>query len=174
MSTLTSHHLPTEINASTMVIRSARGHWRWLLDALLTAIAWGAFIYLFARGLWSVTTQRMNGVDLPWLSQVLPTLSDLSVYIFAMLIQAGILLLWAQYNFWRFRGKQRRAPYTSLAQVNLLSYYGISAQSLHALRTLPISVIHHAHDGSITYTESSLHAPPTSKLDANATSRPPK
>lgn len=169
MSALPSHQLPTEINASTMIIRSARGHGRFILDCLLTAGAWVAFIFLFARGLWSMSTEKVNGVNQPSFSHILPTLSDLSVYIFAMLVQGGILILWAQYNYCRFRGALRRTPYTPLAALTLLHDYGISAPTLQALRTWPLSVIHHAHDGSITRVENALHAP-TGSVDVHAVS----
>lgn len=172
MSLPPQHHLPHEINATTMVIRSERGHGRVVLDAFLTTLAWIAFIYLFGQGLWLVTTQRANGLEMPWFSHIVPTLSDLSVYLLAMAIQASILLIWARYNYWRFRGKQRRAPLIALPENQLQNDYGVHPQRLQALRTLPISVIHHAHDGSITHIESSQHAPVDPKNVATSINEP--
>lgn len=155
------HHLPEAINASTMVIRSQRGQWRFLLDCVLTVLAWLAFALLFARGIWSIATKNRDGIEMPFLSEIAPTVSDLGIYILAMLLHGGLLILWARYNYLRFRGKQRRSPSTApLAQLKLMADYGITLQTLNELRTLPISVIHHAPDGSIIKaTDLSVHTP---------------
>lgn len=149
MKQVPEHHLPEAINASTMVIRSQRGHWRFLLDCVLTALAWLAFALLFARGIWSIATKNRDGIEMPFLSGIAPTVSDLGIYILAMLLHGGLLILWARYNYLRFRGKRRNAT-EPLAQLKLMSDYGITPQTLEQLRTLPISVIHHAPDGSMT------------------------
>lgn len=138
-----------EINAATMVIRSARGHWRLALDILLTWLAWAFFTFLVARGIWSVLSAQREGVDMPWLTPLLPGMSDLGVYLLAMLLQGGLLLLWARYNFWRFHGRQRRAAPLPMDDDSLLRHYGIPADGLRRLRNLPVSVIHHAQDGRI-------------------------
>lgn len=145
-----------EINASTMVIRSARGYWRRLLDLLLTWVAWVFFSYLFARGIWSVLAQERAGVELPWMAALLPGLADLSVYLLAMLLLGGLLVLWARYNFWRFHGHNRRAVPAAMDDDSLLRHYGIPADSLQRMRQLPVCVIHHAPDGRIVQVASSL------------------
>lgn len=135
-----------------MVIKSQRGHWRWVLDCLLTVCAWISFFYLFARGIQSIAAGHQNGLELPFLTQLLPTLSDLSIYICAMLLQGGLLILWARYNYLRFRGKKRRAPFVSLTDVQLKVDYDINSETLQQLRSQSISVIHHAPDGRILKT----------------------
>lgn len=138
-----------DINASTMVIRSARGYWRYGLDIFLTWMAWIFFSYLIARGLWLVLAGEHDGIDLPWLAPLLPGFSDLGTYLLAMLMLGGLLLLWARYNFLRFRGSKRRAPAAAMDDHNLLRHYGIPAESLQCLRQQPVCVIHHAPDGRI-------------------------
>lgn len=156
------------ITASTMIIRTQRGRWRVLLDSLLTLIAWVVFVYLFAAGIWSVVMHSHPGaVDLPWLSRLLPTVSNLGVYLLAMLIQGGLLLLWARYNWWRFHGQDRRARIAPLDDESLLRWSGIPAQALQRLRQAPVSVIHHAPDGSI-YRVSSQDLQPFSSLPDGA------
>lgn len=146
---MTTSQFAQEINTSTMVIRSARGHWRHALDILLTWVAWAFFTFLVARGIWSVLSGQREGVDMPWLTPLLPGMSDLGVYLLAMLLQGGLLVLWARYNFWRFRGRQRRAAPLPMDDDSLLRHYGIPADGLRRLRDLPVSIIHHAQDGSI-------------------------
>src|SRR5690606_7670545 len=132
----------SDINASTMVIRSARGYWRHVLDIFLPWMAWIFFSYLFARGIWSVLEREREGVDMPWLAPLLPGFSDLGLYLLAMLLQGGLLVLWARYNFWRFRGQTRRAPPPALDDDSLLRHYGIPPDSLRRMRQLPVCVIH--------------------------------
>lgn len=151
-----------DINASTMVIRSARGYWRHVLDIFLTWMAWIFFSYLFARGIWSVLSSGREGADLPWLTPLLPGFSDLGVYLLAMLLQGGLLVLWARYNFWRFHGRTRRAPPAAMDDDSLI--YGIPADSLQQLREQPVSVIHHAADGRIVQVASS---PPPAPYSAD-------
>ena len=139
----------SDINASTMVIRSTRGYWRYALDIFLTWMAWIFFSYLFARGIWSVLTHERNGVDLPWFDPLLPGFSDLGVYLVAILAQGALLVLWAHYNFLRFRGSKRRAAPAAMDDGTLMRHYGIPADSLGRLRQLPVCVIHHAPDGRI-------------------------
>lgn len=137
------------ITASTMVIHSARGRWYFVLDCLLTVLAWCVFIYLFARGITALPTQSGSSIALPWLSAILPALSDISIYVLAMVLQACILFLWARYNHWRFHGIQRREPPAPLPASELQAYYGISTETLQRLRTASISVIHHDADENI-------------------------
>lgn len=147
--TTTYHSFANHIDASTMVIRSERGYWRHALDILLTWLAWAFFTFLVARGIWSVLSAQRDGVDMPWLTPLLPGFSDLGVYLLAMLLQGALLVLWARYNFLRFRGQQRRAAPLPMDDDSLLRYYGIPADGLRRLRDLPVCVIHHAADGRI-------------------------
>lgn len=139
----------SDINATTMVIRSARGYWRHVLDIFLTWMAWIFFSYLLARGIWSVLARGSEGAELPWLAPLLPGLHDLGIYLLAMLLQGGLLVLWAHYNCRRFRGRTRRAPPAAMDDDSLLRYYGIPPDSLRCMRQLPVCVIHHAPDGRI-------------------------
>lgn len=157
MTAASSHHLPGEINADTMVIRSERGLWRHALDVVLTLFAWVFFTYLFARGIREIALTGHVGVDMPLLSRLQPALTDLGVYVLAMFLQGSLLIVWARYNLWRFRGKQRRANTSPVAPSQLQAFYGVDTASLHQLRTQPICVIAHREDGSIA----DLEFPPT-------------
>lgn len=150
---LPTHPLPDAINADTMVIRSARGVWRHVIDVVLTGLAWVTFIYFFARGIWSIALGGNVGMDMPLLSQISATLSDISVYVLAMLLQGLVLIIWARYNAWRFRGKQRRAKASSISSNATQAFYRLDASSLQELRQAPISVIHHTDEGYIAKLE---------------------
>ncbi|WP_455555226.1 poly-beta-1,6-N-acetyl-D-glucosamine biosynthesis protein PgaD [Comamonas sp.] len=148
--------LPEDINASTMVIRSQRGWWRHALDIVLTVTAWASFIYLWGRGLHTVLTGKdIDGFDLPWVQQLLPTLHDFSAYIVAILLQGLLLLLWARYNASRFRHRQRRTSTRPLEDQNLLRDYGVAPSGLAQLRRKTVSTIHHTRHGKIVQITSS-------------------
>lgn len=145
-----ANHLPQEINASTMVIRSQRSALRHTIDWIMTLFAWLAFLYLLIRGIMAVGSNNLQGVDMPFLSRAMPSVDTLSIYALAMILQGLMLLVWALYNWSRFHGKTRRGAAGALDDERLSRSYGIDQNTLRSLRANPISVIHHAPDGAIT------------------------
>lgn len=145
-----ANHLPLEINASTMVIRSQRSTFRHALDWIVTLLAWCAFLYLLIRGIMAVGSNQMQGVDMPFFSRMMPSVDTLIIYALAMVLQGMFLLVWALYNWSRFHGKTRRSSANTLDDERLTRSYGIDQTALNSLRSLPVSVIHHAPDGAIT------------------------
>ncbi|MBV7420009.1 MULTISPECIES: poly-beta-1,6-N-acetyl-D-glucosamine biosynthesis protein PgaD [Comamonas] len=145
-----ANHLPLEIDASTMVIRSQRSAFRHAVDWIVTLLAWCAFLYLLVRGIMAVGSNQMQGVDMPFFSRVMPSVDTLIIYALAMVLQGLFLLVWALYNWSRFHGKTRRSSASALDDARLTRSYGIDQAALDSLRSQPVSVIHHAPDGSIT------------------------
>lgn len=142
--------LPAQIDASTMVVRSQRSAIRHAIDWVLTLIAWLVFLYLFAKGIWAVGTNQLHGLDMPFFSRALPSIDTLIIYGLAMLVQAVLLIVWALYNWTRFRGKTRRASPLSLNAQKLSRSYGIDSNMLQTLQRKSVSVIHHTPDGRIS------------------------
>ena len=161
--TLPTTTFPQEINASSMVIRTQRSTLRHTIDRVLTLLAWLAFVYLFAQGIWAVGTNQLEGLDVPFMSRALPSLDTLAIYALAMILQGVMLILWAVYNWSRFRGKQRRNAAISLSDESLTRSYGISQKALQSLRTRPVSIIHHAPEGYITSIQSPSPTPSQSE-----------
>jgi biofilm PGA synthesis protein PgaD len=150
--------LPARIDASTMVLRSQRSTARHAVDWVLTLLAWLVFLYLFAKGIWAVGTNQVHGLDMPFLSRALPSVDTLAIYGLAMLVQACLLILWAVYNWSRFRGKTRRAAAVSLTEQKLSRSYGVDSSMLLTLQKNPVSVIHHTPDGGISAISAPLRA----------------
>lgn len=142
--------LPAQIDASTMVVRSQRSAVRHGIDWVLTLIAWMVFIFLFAKGIWAVGTNQLHGLDMPFFSRAIPSIDTLIIYGLAMLVQAVLLIVWALYNWTRFRGKTRRASALSLDAQRLSISYGIDSHMLQTLHSNSVSVIHHTPDGRIS------------------------
>lgn len=152
-------HIPREINASTMVIRTQRSKLRHIADWVITLLAWCAFLYLLIRGIIAVGSGQTEGLDMPFMSRALPSIDTLIIYALAMVMQGVLLLFWAFYNWSRFHGKTRRSSANTLADERLMNDYGIDKIALTSLRSRPISVIHHTPDGSITAITSSRNSP---------------
>lgn len=148
-----STSLSLEVNTATMVIRTQRSKLRYALDVVLTLLAWLAFAYLFAQGIWAVGTGHMEGLDMPFISRMQPSMGTLSTYALAMLLQGLLLVVWALYNWGRFRSKQRRSADAAVSDESLTHRYGIDIPTLQRLRTQPVSVIYHTPDGSIAAVE---------------------
>ena len=65
------------------------------------------------------------------------------------LFNAAVLLLWAKYNEWRFRGKERRQPPTPLTDEQLAKSFGVDlAERLRAAPSRRMTV-HHDAKGNV-------------------------
>ncbi|MDX3904302.1 MAG: poly-beta-1,6-N-acetyl-D-glucosamine biosynthesis protein PgaD [Pigmentiphaga sp.] len=147
------------IDASTMVITTKRTRLRYLLDVVLTAIAWIVFLYLFARGMIAVVEGRMAGLDAPFWSGAFPTMRTLAVYAALAVINALILFAWAWYNWRRFRGLDRRSAPAPMKPERLATGFGVSAELLARMESARILVVHHTEDGLIAAVDTVPAAP---------------
>ncbi|WP_225767403.1 poly-beta-1,6-N-acetyl-D-glucosamine biosynthesis protein PgaD [Inquilinus sp. Marseille-Q2685] len=120
-----------------------------LLDLLLTALAWAAFITIFLRGADALFDGSHQGPR-PWLPEALRTLGTLTVYLIIAAVNAAILLGWAFYNQWRFRGRDRRRAAPSLSDAQMAPPFAVPAGLLGRMRAGRRLVIHHDAAGTIT------------------------
>ena len=133
-----------------MIIRTSRSRLHTVVDVLLTAIAWIAFIYLFGTSLVEILRgYREGGPDLSRIDRFLPTLGTLSVYALVALVNAAILMTWALYNAFRFRGKDRRQPSAPLTDAQLALSFGLAPQERAGSAAAKSMTIHHGKEGDI-------------------------
>ena len=137
------------MNPDRMIIRTPRSRLGWLLDALLTAIAWIGFGYLCITGVNAVLEHANAGPEVPFWSALLPTMGTLSIYVVVGLINGIVLLSWALYNQLRFRGLDRRKAIPALRSDELARSFGVSGQRLAELQKAKIAVVDHEADGAI-------------------------
>lgn len=138
-----------------MIIQTPRSIAHFLIDFLLTALAWLAFLYLLANGIVSIVESDRQSADLSAMAHLLPSLATLLIYLFVAVCVALVLYAWAKYNARRFGGLDRRATPPPLSHEDLAASFGISVEQLEQLRRSYISVIHHAPDGRIARIETS-------------------
>lgn len=162
------------MNPEDLIICTPRSRWRWLLDAVLTAIAWVGFGYLCATGILAILEETRARVGVPFLSAMLPTMGTLSVYVVVGLVNSVVLLAWALYNQFRFAGLDRRKPIPALQHDELARSFGLPPDRLEALHCAKVAIVAHEHDGTIAdvYVSSSRIDPaPDADTDtANGTS----
>ncbi|MDO9435211.1 poly-beta-1,6-N-acetyl-D-glucosamine biosynthesis protein PgaD [Hydrogenophaga sp.] len=133
-----------------MIIRTSRSRLHTFVDAVLTAIAWILFIYLFGSSLIDILSgYREGGPDLSRVERFLPTVGTLGIYALVALVNAAVLLTWALYNAHRFRGVDRRKPPAPLTDVQLAQSFGLPPEQRAESATAKSMTIHHGKDGNI-------------------------
>ncbi|MFJ4292659.1 poly-beta-1,6-N-acetyl-D-glucosamine biosynthesis protein PgaD [Cupriavidus sp. NPDC089707] len=137
------------MHPENMIIRTRRAPLRWAFDAVLTALAWIGFFYLFASGIRDILLEASSGPDVPFWSALMPTMGTLSVYVLVGVFNGVVLLLWALYNQFRFAGMDRRKPLPPLGDDELVASFGLPGQRVEALQQAKAAVIDHDHDGGI-------------------------
>lgn len=113
-----------------MIITTSRSRPAWLIDIGLTLIAWTGFTYLFAAGVVSIlssTTLRAEGIVT---TTLLPTLHTLAYYIFLAIINACLLIVWAQYNFHRHKKSNRRKSNQVIRSYDLAQQFQLDIKTI--------------------------------------------
>ncbi|MBO4121747.1 poly-beta-1,6-N-acetyl-D-glucosamine biosynthesis protein PgaD [Cupriavidus gilardii] len=154
------------MNPDDMIIRTKRTRVGWLIDALLTALAWIGFGYLCVTGLLAVLRHANAGPDVPFWSALLPTAGTLSIYVVVGLFNGVVLLTWALYNQYRFSGLDRRKPIPALRDDELARSFKVSGEQLRALQKAKVAVVDHEGDGTIA----DVHLPQPVQVPARETS----
>ena len=89
------------------LVRTRQNTLMWIVDVLLTLLAWGGLIWLLARGI-SAMLETHGGPRIE--APIFAALNTLQVYLWIALFNAVILISWARYQ--QHRGRkfaQRRA-----------------------------------------------------------------
>ncbi|MFY0479087.1 poly-beta-1,6-N-acetyl-D-glucosamine biosynthesis protein PgaD [Achromobacter marplatensis] len=138
-----------------MIITTQRSRAGYLVDLLLTAVGWFAFVYLFGSGIVAILRAAAGGPDVALWPVFLPTVRTLWGYGLLAVANAAILVAWAVYNHRRFGGKDRRKSIRPLSDHRLALSFAVTATQLAELRAAQVSIIHHGPDGDIQQIEKS-------------------
>ena len=99
------------------LVRTRQNTLMWIVDVLLTLLAWGGLIWLLARGI-SAMLETHGGPRIE--APIFAALNTLQVYLWIALFNAVILISWARYQ--QHRGRkfaQRRAEANALSDQHL-------------------------------------------------------
>ncbi len=132
-----------------LIVRSPRSRLGWVIDALLTAVAWIGFGWLCVTGIQAILEASSAGPGVPAWSALLPTMSTLTLYVVVGVFNGVVLLTWAIYNQYRFSGLDRRKAIPALRDEELARSFALSMPRLAALQQAKIAVVDHEADGTI-------------------------
>lgn len=132
-----------------MIIKTPRSRLLTLVDTVLTGLAWLVFLYLFAVGILSIVKGEAQGIEVPALSNLLPSMLTLVVYTVVAACIALALTLWAYYNIMRFGSLDRRKTPPPVSDGRLAQSFEVAPEAIRRLRASRRLTIHHTDDGRI-------------------------
>lgn len=134
------------------LVRTRQRKVMWLIDVLLTLLAWAGLIWLLARGITSML-ETHGGPRLE--APIFAALNTLQVYLWIALFNAVILVSWARYQQRKGRKfAQRRAQANAVSDKNLSESFSLGEGDLEQLRRPGVLVIHNDEDGGVAQVKS--------------------
>ena len=134
------------------LVRTRQRKVMWLIDVLLTLMAWAGLIWLLARGINSML-ETHGGPRLE--APIFAALNTLQVYMWIAVLNAVILVSWARYQQRKGRKfAQRRAQANALSDKNLSESFSLGEGELEQLRRPGVLVIHNDEDGGVAEVKS--------------------
>lgn len=129
------------------LVRTRQNTVMWIIDVVLTLVAWGGLIWLLARGINAMLeTHGGPRIEAP----IFAALNTLQVYLWIALFNAVILISWARYQQRRGRKfAQRRAEANALSDKNLIESFNLEDGHLEQFRKPGVLVIHNDEDGGV-------------------------
>jgi biofilm PGA synthesis protein PgaD len=129
------------------LVRTRQRSVMWIIDVLLTLMAWSGLIWLLARGINSMLqTHGGPRFDAP----IFAALNTLQIYLWIAVFNAVILISWARYQQRRGRKfAQRRAEAKALTDKNLSESFSLADGDLEQLRRPGVLVIHNDDEGGV-------------------------
>ena len=129
------------------LVRTRQHPVMWVIDVLLTLLAWAGLIWLLARGITSMLeTHGGPRIEAPTFA----ALNTLQIYLWIALFNAVILISWARYQQRKGRKfAQRRAEANALSDKSLSESFKLGEGDLEQLRRPGVLVIHNDEDGGV-------------------------
>lgn len=124
----------------------------WVIDVVLTLVAWIGLGYLLMHGIESMLeTHGGPRLDAP----IFAALNTLQIYLWIAVFNAVILISWARYQ--QHRGRQfaqRRAAANALSDKKLSESFSLEEGDLDQLRRPGVLVIHNDEEGGVAQVRS--------------------
>ncbi|WLH90601.1 poly-beta-1,6-N-acetyl-D-glucosamine biosynthesis protein PgaD [Pseudomonas sp. FP453] len=129
------------------LIRTRQNTVMWIVDVVLTLLAWAGLIWLLARGINAMLeTHGGPRIEAP----IFAALNTLQIYLWIALFNALILVTWARYQQRKGRKfAQRRAEANALSDKNLSESFKLGEGDLEQLRKPGVLVIHNDEEGGV-------------------------
>ena len=129
------------------LVRTRQNTLMWIVDVLLTLLAWGGLVWLLARGINAMLeTHGGPRIEAP----IFAALNTLQIYLWIALFNALILISWARYQQRRGRKfAQRRAEANALSDKHLSESFKLEDGHLEQFRKPGVLVIHNDEEGGV-------------------------
>ncbi|MFV3017325.1 poly-beta-1,6-N-acetyl-D-glucosamine biosynthesis protein PgaD, partial [Pseudomonas sp. KHB2.9] len=129
------------------LVRTRQNPVMWVIDVVLTLLAWAGLIWLLVRGITSMLDSH-GGPRLE--APIFAALNTLQIYLWIALFNAVILISWARYQQRKGRKfAQRRAEANALSDKNLSESFKLDEGALEQLRRPGVLVIHNDEHGGV-------------------------
>lgn len=138
--------------------------WQRGFFALVTSLAWLLWFYLFIPLFtligWFVGLQLVGTT----LEDQYINHSTLFLTYGVIILASGIVLItWALYNYWRFRGVDRRLPLSSLRKEDLAQSFDLQSEQVGRMHEAQIVRIWHNESGDVARLEVDKLLPPNTE-----------
>lgn len=129
------------------LVRTRQNTLMWIIDVVLTLLAWGGLIWLLARGIGAMLeTHGGPRIEAP----IFAALNTLQIYLWIALFNAVILISWARYQQRKGRKfAQRRAQANALSDKHLSESFRLGDGHLEQFRKPGVLVIHNDEEGGV-------------------------
>ncbi|CRM07842.1 MULTISPECIES: poly-beta-1,6-N-acetyl-D-glucosamine biosynthesis protein PgaD [Pseudomonas] len=129
------------------LVRTRQNLVMWIIDVLLTLLAWAGLVWLLARGM-NAMLETHGGPRLE--APIFAALNTLQIYLWIALFNAVILIAWARYQQRKGRKfAQRRAEANALSDQHLSESFNLGEGDLEQLRRPGVLVIHNDDEGGV-------------------------
>ncbi|CRM61441.1 Biofilm PGA synthesis protein PgaD [Pseudomonas sp. 31 R 17] len=129
------------------LVRTRQNLVMWIVDVLLTLLAWAGLVWLLARGM-NAMLETHGGPRLE--APIFAALNTLQIYLWIALFNAVILIAWARYQQRKGRKfAQRRAEANALSDQHLSESFKLGEGDLEQLRRPGVLVIHNDEEGGV-------------------------
>ncbi|MDO4236701.1 poly-beta-1,6-N-acetyl-D-glucosamine biosynthesis protein PgaD [Pseudomonas sp.] len=129
------------------LVRTRQNLVMWIIDVLLTLLAWAGLVWLLARGM-NAMLETHGGPRLE--APIFAALNTLQIYLWIALFNAVILIAWARYQQRKGRKfAQRRAEANALSDQHLSESFNLGEGDLEQLRRPGVLVIHNDEEGGV-------------------------
>jgi biofilm PGA synthesis protein PgaD len=125
-----------------------------LRDWAVTLAMWAAYVWLIpdsfirtGEAIIAVIRQDLRSEGLAPIFELVDTLGS---YVVMVILNGAVLVAWARYNQFRFRGRERRKFVAPVTVSDFASFYGFPASQIADWQEARILTIDHDKEGRLT------------------------